>query len=176
MAKKKRSAKKAARKPRPKRPAKKKSKRKSPKQTESKSKRLRAKRPASPPATPSHVVAFRERRHHPRLPICARVRWGDQTDPKVVKTVERYFFTRDLSRSGLFLLTDHPPPLGEMVSVDLAVQYLKESVHLRGKVVRHESDEGRAIGCGVKFMDQDPEFNRVMQWIGHLLDHPPQSV
>jgi len=69
-----------------------------------------------------------ERRHSPRLPICARVRWGN------ISENEQFFFTRDISTGGLFLLTDHPPPLQAKLSIELSIQYYREPIRLEADV------------------------------------------
>ena len=95
-----------------------------------------------------------ERRANPRLPICARVMWGRE---------EKYFFSRDLSASGAFLLTDHPPALDQTVEMQFSVQFMPEPINCLAKVVRHESSEGRAVGFAVEFVQIHPEFRRKLE-------------
>ena len=94
-----------------------------------------------------------ERRVNPRLPICARVLWGRE---------ERYFFSRDLSASGAFLLTDHPPAINEVVEIQFSVQFVPEPIHCFAKVVRHEENAGRATGFGVEFVEVHPQLRSTL--------------
>jgi hypothetical protein len=101
-----------------------------------------------------------ERRLSPRLPICARVRWGN---------VENYYFTRDISQGGLFLLTNHPPPLHKKLLIELSIQYLKEPLRLEAQTVRYESDQGRAVGCGVRLIKTNQKLNTFLKGMGSAM-------
>lgn len=110
-----------------------------------------------------------ERRINARLPIAARVYWQQESAVNGREEVERYYFTRDLSSSGLFLMTDHPPPLFCEIDIQLSIQFLKDPVHLRGEVVRHESQEGRAVGFGVKFLENPQRLKLLMDELHRAL-------
>ena len=105
-----------------------------------------------------------EKRAHPRLPICARVVWGKE------QKQEKYFFTSDLSATGLFLITDHPPPVGEELQMELSIPSVKEIFTIKGVVARWEGQEGRALGCGVKFTFINPQISVMIGEIFQKVD------
>lgn len=116
-------------------------------------------KPAKSARSVARIPVQRERRKEqrvqPRLPICARVSWGSFED-----SIERYFFTRNVSASGAFLLSDSPPPIGERIDMEISIQYSPQPIAMSGKVVRHEADaQGRAVGCGVHFSEPNPQMN-----------------
>lgn len=136
-------------------------------QPKKKAAKPRAKKTASPLAI--GIDRRTERRINARLPIAARVYWQQESEAHGRQEVERYYFTRDLSSSGLFLLTDHPPPLFCEIDIQLSIQFMKDPVRLRGEVVRHESQEGRAVGFGVKFLENPERLKLLMDQLHRAL-------
>jgi len=104
------------------------------------------------------------RRSHPRLPICARVIWGKK------EKKEQYFFTSNISGAGLYLISDHPPPLHEELDLEISIPSIRQTFKLKGKVMRWEGKGGRAVGCGVKFQQVNPQLSHMIQEILKKVD------
>lgn len=94
-----------------------------------------------------------DKRKHARIPITAKVTRvdGDRND---------FFFTKDLSIGGVFLMSDREVPIGTIVNLELAISGVKELISIRGKVVRIEKKEGKVLGLGIQFLDVDDDVGR----------------
>jgi Tfp pilus assembly protein PilZ len=72
-------------------------------------------------------------------------------------------YLRDLSRGGLFVVTDNLAPVGSSVEVELFPTGWKEPLVLRGQVVRVADDEIarslNSVGVGIR-LDDLPEYAR----------------
>ena len=55
---------------------------------------------------------------------------------------------QDISSGGLFIESDRPPPVGETVDLLLDIPTLRESVRLRGRVLRRIADDGASPEAG----------------------------
>ncbi|MCC6160438.1 MAG: PilZ domain-containing protein [Deltaproteobacteria bacterium] len=84
-------------------------------------------------------------------------------------------FTDDISRGGLFVLSDKPPALGAFVSVEVVVPETMRVLRADGRVVHHLPREladalGRNAGFGVEFVDFAGTDREVLEgYIDHLI-------
>lgn len=75
--------------------------------------------------------------------------------------------TLNLSASGLFIQTDTPPAMDQIVQVILELPDGKPPAQVQGIVLRRVlPGEGRAAGAGVQFIGADDEFrDRLDAWL-----------
>jgi len=66
-------------------------------------------------------------------------------------------YTSNISRGGMFISTENPPPIGTMVDINLHLPSLVDPINLTGEVVHsHRPGEGEGgPGLGLKFIDID---------------------
>jgi uncharacterized protein (TIGR02266 family) len=71
-----------------------------------------------------------------------------------VSTVEAAVTSKvlNISRSGLFIATNHPPPIGTVIDVELFLPDGKLLLHGRAEIVRHQLDTSPP-GVGARFLD-----------------------
>ena len=93
---------------------------------------------------------MKEKRKDARIPITAKV-------SKVEQDNEDFYFTKDLSVGGLFLVTEEDIPIGTEICLELAIAGVKNLLKVKGKVVRKEEKDGKIVGFGVQFVDVDSE-------------------
>ncbi len=96
----------------------------------------------------------KEIRHDPRIPVRLGVSFTSGSD--VART-----WTRDISRGGVFIATDKPPPMGAAVDLTLELPG-GEALRLPAEVVRVVGVEEAAArrrqpGCGLTFHELAPE-------------------
>jgi hypothetical protein len=74
--------------------------------------------------------------------------------------------TINLSASGLFIFTEHPLPVGELLGLLLELEHCK--VPLRGSVVweRRLSEPGRPPGMGLRLLNPPTVYLRYVQALG----------
>ena len=89
---------------------------------------------------------MKEKRKHARIPVTARV-------SMVERGKKDFYFTKDLSVGGIFLLTEEDIPIGTNLDLEIAVQGMKDLIKLKGKVVRAEREGEKLVGFGVQFVD-----------------------
>lgn len=94
-----------------------------------------------------------EKRRHDRFPIAlpATLTRGKKSGPAT---------TVDVSLGGLFLCLPDPPPLRELVKIDIAVAKDKPPLHLMGMAVfvrQPNPDKGIKGGVGVQLFGLDPD-------------------
>jgi len=87
-----------------------------------------------------------DKRKHVRVPITAKV-------SKISEGEKKFYFTKDLSIGGVYLLTEEDIPIGTILNLEISVQGLKQLLILKGKVVRVEKKEGKTNGVGIQFID-----------------------
>jgi len=105
-----------------------------------------------------------EKRRSQRAPVVVRVDYS---------TVDAFFsdFTRNINEGGLFLETDEPCAVDEVVSLQFQLPEGDEPVRVRGRVVW--VDTGTAPGMGIEFEDLDAEARaRINQVVRRLRAHP----
>ena len=126
-------------------------------------------RATQPSATPEPTSADPElgRRRHGRHVATFKIR------PRSLARLHE-MYTRDISRGGMFIVTDQLIPVGESIHVDVVHPDTHERFVLSCVVRRAISDPGRT-GLGVEFIDMDEErYYRPAYfgdgWIGIRLD------
>ncbi|MBI2376744.1 MAG: PilZ domain-containing protein [Deltaproteobacteria bacterium] len=116
--------------------------------------------PSRPPAKPSSVE-----REHPRYVPPGRVTLTLH-DKKELRRV----WLEDISKGGMFAVTDHPPPLGTVI--DVVLEVAGEELTLRARVV-HAMEVavaarlGHPAGIGLEFIDLDDQKRSA---IGQFVD------
>ena len=100
-----------------------------------------------PSPTSGSTVAERRREQRVEIKAWVFVSWPGHH--------ESYLCTRDISRRGLFVVSDEAPELGCQVNLELC---LNVDFHLasRGRVVRID-EQGSPSGFAVEFTDLDDE-------------------
>ena len=98
-----------------------------------------------------------ERREHKRIPMSARVTVHSNLEAS-------FYFVRDVSEGGAFILSENPPPIGESLDCQLSREGF-DLVEVAGEVVHHETDGGKVIGCGVKFVEITPDTSAILKKI-----------
>ena len=109
-------------------------------------------------ATQDHCLSGRERRRFARVSLDAQVSVS-------VSDSDRLFNSRirDLSQSGVFILTDSTRPIGTGVTLKIAVA--KEGVEFEARgIIVHEVNEGPEAGVGVMFTNI-ADFDALIQLI-----------
>ena len=76
-------------------------------------------------------------------------------------------YTRDISRNGMFIVTDQLIPVGEKINVDVVHPDTHEKFVLVCVVRRAMRDPGRT-GLGVEFVDMDDDRRALFQ---HFIEH-----
>ncbi len=94
-----------------------------------------------------------DKRKHSRIPVTAKV--SRTTD----KGKKDFYFTKDLSAGGVYLVTDRELPVGTVLNLEISIQGIKDLLIVRGKVVRIEKREGKIEGLGVQFIDIDESLS-----------------
>ena len=84
-----------------------------------------------------------ERRRSPRIPITARAR-------KLKSSKVEYMFVRDISMSGVGLISNNPLGLHETISFEIAIGGIEKFIKVIGEVVR--KIENVPGGYGVRFV------------------------
>jgi Tfp pilus assembly protein PilZ len=87
--------------------------------------------------------------------------------------------TADVSYGGIYLCTDAPPPLHQLVSVKLVLPVGDHALNVHGMtvhVVEPESAKGRVPGIGVQFYALDQAVRDSWDtFIRHVEEHCPKS-
>jgi type IV pilus assembly protein PilZ len=101
----------------------------------------------------------RSRRRHIRVEREFEVRFRDH-----IEFATEY--TRNISAGGLFIASDDPPPLDDVVDLRLEIPARREALEAQGRVVyvaTEEEGSGAAAGFGVEFIDLPQEVQRELQ-------------
>ena len=107
-------------------------------------------RPAASPPEGSETRAFR------RVEAQLRVGWKSSSDFLSA-------WSRNLSYGGIFIATDSPPPLRDVVELSIALPDGKPPVKSHAEVVHcvmpeEASRTGAVAGAGLQFLDSDDDF------------------
>jgi hypothetical protein len=102
----------------------------------------------------------KERRHAPRLPVCAEINM-------VVNGRESYFYTKDISATGAFVISDLFPRLGTSIEMHVSIPFMDGLMKVVGEVVRHQDykdkDKYRNLrGIGILFKEIPEEAARAI--------------
>ena len=100
-----------------------------------------------------------------------RVAIGIQVDYRIGENKNKvvHAFTRDLSSSGMFIITRDTLPVGDVVDLEFILPGSPDKINVAGKVVRsfHNEERGHYIGgMGLLFTDVTDEVQgRLEQFI-----------
>jgi uncharacterized protein (TIGR02266 family) len=101
-----------------------------------------------------------ERRRHDRTPLSLLVQFR-------FDTLEDFLaeYSVNLSPGGLFIGTDAPHALGDIVHLQFALKDGSRLIEGLGRVVRVEPPgaPGRTAGMGVEFLNLDPESQALVE-------------
>ena len=102
-------------------------------------------------------LAFKNGRKNLRAPIAGRVICRDGTH-------YRSYITLTIGEGGMFIETDKPRKVGEIIEPQLLLPGLVEPLPLKGKVVYsvQEEREKHPQGMGIKFLDMDPQTTTIL--------------
>lgn len=103
----------------------------------------------------------RERRSFRRVNLTVKVEiiGGSEGDGETPS--QGFYFTRDISSAGLFLLCNPLLPLNAKIDLSLAIPGIRQLIPLKGKIVRHVKT-GES-GVGVEFFDTPSEFQLLLE-------------
>lgn len=103
--------------------------------------------PASPERQTKTTV---ERRRAPRAPVTVRVEYA---------TVDAFFseFSRNINEGGIFVESESPLDLDEVVFLQFRLPGSDEPLKVRGRVAHvSRGDAGEPVGMGLEFDDLSP--------------------
>ena len=102
-------------------------------------------------------LSYKNDRKNLRAPIAARISCKDGTH-------YRTYITLNIGEGGMFVESDRPLPVGEIIEPDLLLPGLVDPLPLKGKVVYsvEEEREKHPQGMGIKFVDIDPETKTIL--------------
>ena len=108
-----------------------------------------------------------ERRSYPRVKLITKV-------THVAGDFFHYYYSRDLSRGGIFLETREPFPGGTQVNLEFPLPGISRRVAVQGQVVRtvasEEKDPSIVPGMGIQFGDLEEETKGMLaEFIANLL-------
>ena len=98
------------------------------------------------------MTRHRHFRSSPRPPVTLQVTLKHPNSPDKENQIVT---TRDVSTGGLFVFTNAPYDIDDLVEVDLTTPSTWEPLCLRAKVCRIVSAEEGTPGIGLKFVDID---------------------
>ncbi|MDT8367527.1 MAG: response regulator [bacterium] len=102
-------------------------------------------------------LPYKNGRRNLRAPIAARVCCRDGTH-------YRSYVTMSIGEGGMFVETDRPRPLGEVIEPLLLLPGLVDALPVKGTVsysVEREREK-HPQGMGIKFMDMDPQTRAIL--------------
>jgi uncharacterized protein (TIGR02266 family) len=117
---------------------------------------------------PTRPAAAPPMRQDTRVPAQLRVEWPSTREFLVA-------YSENISRGGLFIATDNPPALREVIELSLQLPDGKPPVKTKAEVVQRlgkaeAAQFGRKQGIGVQFIGADDEFRRRLDdCMEHLL-------
>ncbi len=118
-----------------------------------------------PPPAPEQAGPHRA---FARVPVRLQVGWASPKEFLIT-------YSENISRGGIFVATDHPPPLREIVELLLELPDDEGPAKTQAEVVQWVSMEqakstGRIAGAGLQFVGSDDSFRaRLDACIDHLL-------
>ena len=127
---------------------------------------------AKPPAAPAPLPSAKSwpvERSFPRVQARLQVGWSSAREFLVA-------YSENISRGGIFVATQNPPPLREIVELLLELPDGKPAARTHAEVVQCVTAEqaqatGRTAGAGLQFIGGDEDFRRrVDACIEHLLE------
>ena len=95
----------------------------------------------------------KERLGSPRYPFAVRVEFAGGEG--------KFFHTRDVSSTGLFLICDDPPEVGSSLKINIALPDVRQVLPVEAKVVRCVN-EGDNKGVGIQFENVPWEFTALI--------------
>jgi len=110
------------------------------------------------PALSEPVVDADKPRAYPRVPARLRVGWTSSHDFLTA-------YSENISRGGIFIATDNPPELREIVELSVELPDGSPPVKTRADVVHSVSAaqarrSGRVAGAGLQFIDAGDDFRQ----------------
>lgn len=93
-----------------------------------------------------------ERRAAPRAGIAAKIELRDRVE---------FFFTRDISSVGMFLLCNPDLVSDDLLQISIAVPEVRQLIQTEGRVVRRVFGEGQQ-GVGVEFINMPDEMRLLL--------------
>ena len=102
-------------------------------------------------------LPYQNGRKNLRAPIAARVLCKDGTH-------YRSYVTMSIGEGGMFIETDKPRALGEVIEPQLLLPGLVDPLPLKGKVIYsvEVEREKHPQGMGIKFLDMDPQSKTIL--------------
>jgi len=117
-------------------------------------------------------LSFKNGRKDLRAPIAARVICRDGTH-------YRSYITLSIGEGGMFIESDKPRPVGDIIDPQLLLPGLVDPLPLKGQVVYSvvEEREKHPQGMGIKFLDMDPQTkNTLSNYVqSYLTDSLPKT-
>ena len=112
--------------------------------------------PGRPLRTAETVVRADKPRAYPRVPARLRVGWTSSRDFLSA-------YSQNISRGGIFIATDDPPPLREIIELSVELPDGLPPVKTRAEVVRRVTTveakrSGAVAGAGFQFLDASDDF------------------
>lgn len=121
-------------------------------------------------------LPYKNDRKNLRAPIAARISCKDGTH-------YRSYITLNIGEGGMFVESDKPLPVGEIITPDLLLPGLVDPLPLKGKVVYsvEEEREKHPQGMGIKFLEIDPQTktilsNYIQSYLSDSLPKDEQAV
>ena len=121
---------------------------------------LRSRGVAGPgrPARSEQIAHADKPRAYPRVPAKLRVGWTSSHDFLVA-------YSENISRGGIFIATDNPPELREIVELSVELPDGLSPVKTRAEVVHSVTaaqarSSGRVAGAGLQFIDAGDDFRQ----------------
>ena len=111
-------------------------------------------------------------------PAGANRRRSERTDLVVrvdYKTVDELFseFARNINEGGLFVETDHPPPIGDPIALQFRIPGAAEPVQATCRVVRVSEGMGpEPPGMGIQFDKLDEQAQEIINDLVRSLRTP----
>jgi uncharacterized protein (TIGR02266 family) len=124
---------------------------------------------AKPPAPLPSAKSWPVERGFPRVQARLQVGWSSAREFLVA-------YSENISRGGIFVATQNPPPLREIVELLLELPDGKPAARTHAEVVQCVTTEqahatGRTAGAGLQFIGGDEDFrSRIDACIEHLLE------
>ena len=124
-----------------------------------------------PPIPPKRKATSAEDRDSARTATMLPVRIN-------IKNKEQFkvLYTQDISKGGMFLVSEHPKPKGTVINLTVVAPNGK-SLLLTGTVVHvRQEGKGKASGMGVKFDDTAKAKNSVEKILKNLEEKPTEAL
>lgn len=93
--------------------------------------------------------------------VFKRVPYGAWLEDVSASGQIRFYLSKNLSRGGLLLESDDPPPLGCKVRLRLVVEHEQKTITFIGRVVRHDTSADKKL-FAVQFGELDEACTRFL--------------